>query len=95
VKASVELHLRAIGQNHPWTLEGASGTAPQRGQGSVGSVPCLGIYPEGVQLSSSHRGRATVLAEDERILHDNGKIPVPCGVRFRKMWVARGTERYP
>lgn len=38
--------LGATGQNPLWTLDGALDSAPQWGQGPVGSVPCLGIYPE-------------------------------------------------
>lgn len=64
------------------------GTALQRGQGSVGSVPCLGIYPE---CTVSNSQRDMLECWPGRILHSNGQIPVPCGSEVQE---DEGVQRY-
>lgn len=76
VKVSLEFHLEATGQKPLWTLEGHWALFLDGVSGQL-AVPCL-VFIQSAHLSSSHNGRATVLAMDEAVRHANGKIPAPC-----------------
>lgn len=47
-------------------------------RGQLALSPALASF-QSAQLSRSHKGHAPVLAEEGRILHNNGKIPAARG----------------
>lgn len=77
MKVSVEFRLgqQAKTLSGLWTGPWAVLLSGVRGQ--LALSPAL-ASTQSAKLSRSHKGHATVLAED-RILHSNGKIPAPCG----------------